>query len=121
MEKLLLMGPARLTSQMVVTLVSILATTLATVSQDPATPLDRPSRPLELDILLTTPANRPAHQLPLLTRSCKTEARGSRPVMMDLRDLQDPRDLLEVPLDHQVDTLAILAGVTRDILAIEDR
>ena len=41
--------------------------------------------------------------------------------MMDLRDLQDPLDPLEVPQDHQVDTLAILAGVTRDILAIEDR
>ena len=118
MEKLLLMGPARLTSQMVVTLVSILATTLATVSPSPATPLDLPSRPLELDILLTTPANRPAHQLPLLTLSCKTEARGSRPVMMDLLDLLDP---LERPLDPLVATLAILAGVTRDILTIEDR
>jgi len=40
---------------------------------------------------------------------------------MDLQDLRDLLDPLEVPLDHQVDTLAILAGVTRDILAIEDR
>jgi hypothetical protein len=66
MEKLLLMGPAPLTSQMVVTLVNILATTLATLSQDPAIPLDRPSRPLELlDILLITPTKWPGHQLPL--------------------------------------------------------
>ena len=112
------MGPAPLTSPMVVTLVSTLATTLATDSPSPATPLDLLNRPLVPAILLTAPTNQPAHQPPLLTLSCKTEARGSRPVMMDLLGPLDP---LELPLDHLVATLAILAGVTRAILTTEDR
>ena len=41
--------------------------------------------------------------------------------MMDLLDLLGLLDPLEVPLDHQVVTLDILAGVTRDILTTEDR
>ena len=116
MEKLLLMGRAPLTSQMVATLVSTLVTTLAMASL--ATPQDPPSHPLVLATLHTAPVSQPDHQPPLLTLSCKTEVRGSRPVMMDLLGLLDP---LERPLDHLEATLAILAGVTRDILTIEDR
>ena len=108
MEKLLLMGRAPLTSQMV--------TTLAMASL--ATPQDPPSHPLVLATLHTAPVSQPDHQPPLLTLSCKTEVRGSRPVMMDLLGLLDP---LEVPLDHQVVTLDILAGVIRDIRTTEDR
>ena len=81
---------------MVVTLVSTLATTLATDSPSPATPLDLLNRPLVPAILLTAPTNQPAHQPPLLTLSCKTEARGSRPVMMDLLGLLDLLDLLDL-------------------------
>ena len=101
---------------MVATLVSILVTTLAMASL--ATPQDPRSHPPELATLLTAPVSQPGHQPPLLTLSCKTEARGSRPVMMDLPGLLglllDPRDLQGV-------TLGILAGATRDILTIEDR
>ena len=101
---------------MVATLVSILVTTPAMAS--PATPQDPPSHPLELATLLTAPASQPDHQPPLLTLSCKTEARGSRPVMMDLPGLLG---LLQDPRGHQVATLGIRAGVTRDIPTIEDR
>ena len=98
------------------TLVSILVTTLAMASL--ATPQDPRSHPLELATLLTAPASQPGHQPPLLTLSCKTEARGSQPVMMDLRGLLG---LLQDPRGHQGATLGILAGATRDILTIEDR
>ena len=104
---------------MVATLVSILVTTLAMASL--ATPQDPPSHPLVLATLHTAPVSQPDHQPPLLTLSCKTEVRGSRPVMMDLLGLLGLLDLLEVPLDHQVATLDILAGVIRDIPTIEDR
>ena len=119
MEKLLLMGRAPLTSQMVATLVSTLVTTLAMASL--AIPQDPPSHPLVLATLHTAPVSQPDHQPPLLTLSCKTEANASRPATTVLEALRQVRGVLEVLEVLRGDILATRAGGTRDIPTIEDR